>query len=59
MRCCICGCEIKEREINDARPFDEGVCCNSCLNKYVIPKRLRMIKKKKEDYTDHRVTIMY
>lgn len=40
IKCCICNKDIKGHG-NNPRPYkDEGVCCNECNLKYVIPTRI-------------------
>lgn len=58
-RCCICGSVIDKENSYSARPYKKYDCCEKCLKEHVIPKRLKMIKNKKEDYKDTRVIIMY
>lgn len=48
--CCICGEPINGYG-NNPEPFmsaDEGVCCDGCNIKFVIPKRIEDFKKSKE-----------
>lgn len=48
--CCICGEPINGYG-NNPEPFmssDEGVCCDGCNIKFVIPKRIEEFKKSKE-----------
>jgi hypothetical protein len=47
MECCICKKEIEVNSINgwdqgnNARPFAEGRCCDSCNDQVVIPERFK------------------
>lgn len=41
--CCFCGESIKGHP-NNAAPVGDGVCCDECNAKKVIPERLRMVK---------------
>ena len=43
MKCCICGKETYGYG-NSALPIKNGICCNDCNNKFVIPARLRLSK---------------
>jgi len=37
-RCCICGKTFIEYA-NNASPIKNGICCNDCNSKFVIPAR--------------------
>ena len=41
--CCFCGKPIKGHP-NNAAPVGDGVCCDECNAKKVVPERLRMVK---------------
>lgn len=43
--CCICGKQI-EGFGNNAEPIKEGVCCDECNIKVVIPERLKNMNNK-------------
>ena len=45
--CCICGCEYKG-DGNNARPYEEGQCCDKCNEAYVIPYRLMLMFAERE-----------
>ena len=48
-KCCICGKEFTEYG-NNPRPYkEEGIACNECNEKYVIPSRIEAIKKEEEN----------
>lgn len=46
--CCICNKEFTGFG-NNAQPYKEGICCNECNSKYVIPKRLEIANQDKLD----------
>ena len=46
-KCCICGKEFEEYS-NNANPVKDGVCCNSCNERYVTHARLLASKIKSE-----------
>lgn len=49
MKCCLCDNEIKGRG-NNSWPFrKKSRCCNDCNYNKVIPARLKLIIKSKED----------
>lgn len=48
MKCVICGKEIQGYG-NNAIPLKKGRCCDDCNIKYVIPKRIELIKGKKNE----------
>jgi hypothetical protein len=48
IECCICGELIEEMLSNNARPVEEGRCCERCNTDYVIPARFALLKTKDE-----------
>lgn len=44
MKCCICNRIIDSRFANNARPYMNGECCDSCNRAYVIPHRIKQMK---------------
>ena len=43
--CCICGKEFNEWGNNPWPIKNDGVCCDECNMRYVVPERLRIITK--------------
>ena len=44
--CCICNKKMDKTEFNNPSPYkDNGICCNKCNCKYVIPSRIKNINK--------------
>lgn len=41
-KCCICGCEIKGYGCNPYPLKEEGECCETCDNAFVIPVRIAL-----------------
>lgn len=47
--CCICGDEFTGYGNNPYPYKEDGVCCDACNRKYVIPARLRAFRSNKVD----------
>jgi hypothetical protein len=49
LMCSICGLKIEPHPVsgwaggNNARPVNDGRCCDDCDNTIVIPHRIRLI----------------
>lgn len=53
-KCCLCGKEFTGYG-NNARPVKDGVCCDECNVKVVIPERLKVLKESKDDIPDVKI----
>jgi len=42
MKCCICNVQVRDKMSHNASPFDDGRCCGTCNEQYVIPYRIRI-----------------
>ena len=49
LNCCICGREIVGMGNNPSPVKDSGRCCNECNQLVVIPARIEMLFRRKED----------
>lgn len=47
MKCCICGAEIVGYGNNPDPVKKEGQCCDACDWQYVIPARIKQMRKEK------------
>lgn len=46
MKCCICNKEIFGPNANNPAPYaDNGVCCDACNLKYVVPARIARLRR--------------
>lgn len=54
MECCICGKEIDGRHGNNPRPVkDDGMCCDDCNQRHVIPARVEAMVKTMRERRQH------
>ena len=44
--CCICNKEF-EGYGNNAQPVKDGVCCDECNEKFVVPARIKQLYEKR------------
>lgn len=47
--CVICNKEFEGRG-NNANPVKDGQCCDECNSKYVIPARLDLVFRSKQNW---------
>ena len=46
-KCCICG-RLLHNNGNNARPYKDGICCDNCNMKIVVPARINYLMKGKK-----------
>lgn len=44
MKCCICGKDVGKYGNNPEPASSEGICCDDCNFKIVLPMRLKRMK---------------
>ena len=50
MKCCMCEKTINNFGNNPYPVKEEGMCCDECNMKYVIPERMRRFKSKYKNF---------
>lgn len=50
--CSICGQAMLEEFGNNAQPINDGICCDNCNYTVVIPARIRLADRLKNNVKD-------